>query len=354
MPSRLPWPLVFQVLGVIAAVWLLVSTWRLWLLVFAAVIVGAAMLPAARALERRRIPRGATVLGIYVIAAGVLLLMGRLLWPALSEQGRQFVEHLPGMIENVKDWVGDVRVWIEQWAAWIPTPKTENLGGVFGGMFGGVIGGTFAVTAGVVGAVVGFLAILVIAAYFVVDAEHIGRGVMRLVPPARRDTFAALGEPLVARVGAYVRGQLAVSVCVGVMLAVALSLLGVRYALLIGALAAVLNIVPWIGSFVASVLGILSASNDSFGLAVATAAVFAASNFVEAKLLVPQLVGRATGLHPLAVMLALLAGAQLAGLIGALVAVPLVAALWEIVEALYIAEHRLRAAPAPPADAAAG
>jgi predicted PurR-regulated permease PerM len=332
MPTRLPWPLVFQVLGVIAAVWLVVRTWQLWLLVFTGLILAGAMLPAARALERYRIPRGITVLGIYVIAAGVLSVMGRLLWPALSEQGRQFMEQLPRMIENVKDWVGDIRVWAEQWGGWIPTPKRDS----FDGVFGGVIGSTFAVTAGAVGAVVGLLAILVIAAYFVIDVERIGRGLIRVVPPSRRATLAALGEPVLERIGAYVRGQLAVSLCVGVMLAVALSLLGVRYALLIGALAAVLNIVPWIGSFVASVLGILSALNDSAGLAVATAAVFAGSNFVEAKFLVPQLVGRATGLHPLAVMLTLLIGAQLAGLIGALVAVPLVAALWEIADTLYV------------------
>ena len=345
MPSRLPWPLVFQVLGVVAAVWLVVRTWQLWVLVFTALIVAAAMLPAARALERHRIPRGLTVLGIYLFAGGLLSLMGRLLWPALRDQGRQFMEHLPRMVENVKGWVGDALVWVEQWGAWIPAPKPDSFDGVVGGVFGGVLGSTFAVTAGAVGAVLGFLAILVIAAYFVIDVEHIGRGLLRIVPPARRETLAALGEPLLDRIGAYVRGQLAVSLCVGVMLAVALSLLGVRYALLIGALAAVLNIVPWIGSLVASVLGIMSGLNDSFGLGVATAAVFAASNFVEAKLLVPQLVGRATGLHPLAVMLALLAGAQLAGLIGALVAVPLVAALWELIEALYIADRPVRIVP---------
>ena len=338
MMSRLPWPLVFQVLGVIAAVWFVVRTWQLWLLVFTALVLAAAMLPAARALERVRVPRGITVLGVYVIAFGVFSLMGRLLWPALSEQGRQFMEQLPRMVENVKGWIGGFRVWIEQWGAWIPTPKPGSLDNVFGG----VIGSTFAVTAGAVGAVVGLLAILVIAAYLVIDVEHLGRGLLRLVPPRRRDTVAALGEPVLDRMGAYVRGQLAVSLCVGVMLALALSVLGVRYALLIGALAAVLNVVPWIGSLVASVLGILSGFNDSVGLGLATAAVFAISNLIEAKLLVPLLVGRATGLHPLAVMLALLAGAQLAGLIGALVAVPLVAALWEILETVYIADGDLR------------
>lgn len=90
------------------------------------------------------------------------------------------------------------------------------------------------------------------------------------------------------------------------MLAVGLALLGVRYPLLVGALAAVLNVVPFVGSLVAAVLGILSALNESGGLALAT------------------------------VLLALFAGVHLAGLIGALVSVPFLAAVWEIVRSVYL------------------
>jgi predicted PurR-regulated permease PerM len=115
-----------------------------------------------------------------------------------------------------------------------------------------------------------------------------------------------------------------------------MGLLGVRYALLIGALAAVLNVVPFVGSLLAAILGILSALSESIGLAIGTALLFWGTNLLEGKLLAPQFVGRATGLHPLVVLVALLAGAHLAGLIGALVAVPFLAAVWEIVRGLYL------------------
>ena len=332
MPSRLPWPLVFQVVAVVAAIWLIVHTPQIWFILFMSLVLAAAILPAARALERYRIPRGATVLGVYIVAAGLLSLMGRLLWPALSEQGHQFMDQLPRMIDNVRDWLGTARLWVEQWAGSIPAPKRENVEGVVGA----VLGNTFAFTAGAVGAVVGFLAILIVTAYLVIDAELVGQGLLRLIPPRHRSDVAALAPPVLDRMGAYVRGQLAVSLCVGAMLAIALSILGVKYALLIGALAALLNVVPWIGSFVASILGILAALNESFTLALLTAGVFIASNLVEGKLLVPYLVGRATGLHPLSVLIGLLAGAHLAGLVGALVAVPLMAAAWEIVDRIYV------------------
>ena len=106
---------------------------------------------------------------------------------------------------------------------------------------------------------------------------------------------------------------------------------------MIGALASVLNVVPFVGSVVAAGLGIMSALNESLVLALATAGLFWATSLLEGKFLAPHFVGRATGLHPLAVLLALFAGLHMGGLVGGLVAVPLLAGFWEIVRRLYLA-----------------
>ena len=338
MPARLPWPLVFQVLGVLAAVGLVVSTWEIWLLLFTALVLAAAIRPAARLGERYAVPRGVTVLLVYLGTAALLSLMGALLWPALSEQSRELIDRLPAMIENVKGWMGDLTTYMASWGSWLPAPKADNLQGALSG----ILANTVRVTTGVFGAVVGLLVVLVIAAYLVVDEGRIGRTLLMLVPVPHRALTASLAEPVLDRVGGYVRGQLVSSMFVGALIAIALSLLGVRYALLVGALAAVLNIVPFLGATIAAVLGILSALNDSLLKAVLAAVIMGVAQLVEGKLLAPHFVGRATGLHPLAVLLALLAGAHLAGLIGALVAIPLLAGVWEIV-------RRLCLEPAPPA-----
>jgi predicted PurR-regulated permease PerM len=335
-PTRLPWPILFQLVAVAVGVWLLTITWAVWLLAFTALVVAAAILPAARLGERYRVPRGITVVAVYLVLAGVLALMGRLLWPALSEQWQQFVTQLPRLLDNVRVWLGDLDIFLGQWGASLPSPKSGNVEGVVGAL----VENTLRVTAGVVGAVIGLLAVLVIAAYIVVDAEALGRGLLELLPPTQRPVAARLGEPVMRRIGSYVRGQIVVSLFVGAILAIGLSLLGVKYALLIGALAAVLNVVPFVGSWIAALLGILSALNQSLTLTVGTALLFWGTNVFEGKVLVPQLVGRATGLHPLAVLLALFIGAHLAGLIGALVAVPFVAAVWEIVRTLYVTPRR--------------
>ena len=320
IPARLPWPIIFQILGVVAAVALVIATWQVWLLLFTALILAAAILPAARVGERWRVPRGVVVLAVYIVVAGVFALMGRLLWPALSEQWTQFMEQLPKLLENVRAWLGNIDYWLGQWGASLPSPMR--------------------LTTGAVGAAFELLAILVVAAYLVIDAREIGHTLLTLLPRDYRPTATRLAPAVLNRIGGYVRGQVVSSFFVGVLIAVALSLVGVKYALLIGALAAVLNIVPFVGATVAAVLATLSALNDGPVLAGVALAVMIGCQTIEGKLLAPYFVGRATGLHALAVLLALLAGFELGGLIGGLVAVPLLAGAWEIVRTLWVEPRR--------------
>jgi predicted PurR-regulated permease PerM len=208
------------------------------------------------------------------------------------------------------------------------------------GIAGTVLGNVMRFTTGAVGALFEVLAILVVAAYLVIDAREIGHTLVTLLPREHRPTATRMAPAVLDRVGGYVRGQLVSSFFVGVLIAVTLSLLGVKYALLIGFVAAVLNIVPFVGATVAAVLAVLSALGDGIVLAGVALAVMLGCQTVEAKLLAPYFVGRATGLHALAVLVALLAGFQLGGLIGGLVAVPLLAGAWEIVRSLWVEPRR--------------
>ena len=328
--------MIVQVLGVAAALWLFVATWQVWILGFVALIIAAAILPAARAGERWHVPRGLVVLGVYVVAAGVFSLMGRLLWPALSEQWGQFMDQLPRLVENVRGWLGIVDYWLGQWGASLPAPKADKVEGIAGIL----LGNAMRLTTGVVGAVFELLAVLVIAAYLVIDTREIGHTLLALLPREHRATATRLAPAVLNRIGGYVRGQIVSSFFVGVLIAVALALLGVKYALLIGALAAVLNVVPFVGATIATVLATLSALNDGVVRAGITLPVMVLCQTIEGKLLAPYFVGRATGLHALAVLVALLAGFQLGGLVGGLVAVPFLAGTWEVVRTLWVEPRR--------------
>jgi len=336
LPSRLPWPMLLQLLAVAAAVWVFIATWQVWMLVFTAFIVAAAILPAARVGERWGVPRGLLVLAVYIAVAGVFALMGRLLWPALSEQWTQFMDQLPKLIENVRGWLGNVDYWLGQWGASLPSPQADKVEGLASVL----LGNAMRFTTGAVGAVFELLGVLVVAAYLVIDAREIGHTLLTLLPREHRPVATRLAPAVLNRIGGYVRGQLVSSFFVGVLIAIALSVLGVKYALLIGALAAVLNIVPFVGATVATVLATLSALNDGIVKAAIAVPVMILCQTIEAKLFAPYFVGRATGLHALAVLVALLAGFQLAGLIGGLVAVPFLAGAWEVVRTLWVEPRR--------------
>jgi predicted PurR-regulated permease PerM len=331
--------MVLQVLAVVAAVWLVIATWQVWLLLFTALVIAAAILPAARLGERWGVPRGLLVLIVYALVAGVFSLMGRLLWPALSEQWAQFVEQLPKLIDNVRAWIGGLEYWLRQWGASLPSPKTDKVDGL-AGIAGVLLGNAMRLTTGALGAVFELLAVLVIAAYLVIDVREVGHMLLSLLPREHRPIATRLAPAVLSRIGGYVRGQAVSSFCVGVLIAIALSLLGVKYALLIGALAAVFNIVPFVGATVAAVLATLSALNDGIVRAAITLPVMVLCQTIEGKLFAPYFVGRATGLHALAVLIALLAGFQLGGLIGGLVAVPFLAGTWEVVRTLWVEPRR--------------
>lgn len=329
--DALSWATIGRLVVTGAGVWIVVQTWQMWLLLITALIVAAAVLPAARWADRYRIPRVLTVLGVYLGAALVLAVLGRFLAPALAEQGAEFGRKLPVYVENVKAWIGQLVAWSARWE--LPLPAAPGLGeDGLAGLGRVLLANTFRATAGVVGAVIGLVLILVLAAYLVIDAESIGRTLRGLLPARQQARAAALAEPVLNVIGAYVRGQIAVSLSVGAIIAVGLALLGVPYWLLIGGLAAALNVIPFLGSPAAAVLGVLAAFNLSGTLAIWTVLLFWGANLVEGKLLVPYFVGRATGLHPVAVLLGILAGAQLAGFVGAIVAIPVLAGAWEILQ----------------------
>lgn len=313
-------------------VWVFTETWQVWVLFLIAVIVAAAMLPAAQWGDRYRIPRIATVAGVYLVATAVVVVLGNLLVPAFVEQGSNFARQLPALLENVRGWVGSLVAWSVQWE--IPALPTGGAG--LEGIGQLLIQNTLRATAGIIGAFVGLFLVLVLAAYLVIDGERVGRGLVALLPARHRERATALAQPVLAVMGAYVRGQALVSLSVGILITLGLGVMGVPDALLIGGVAAALNIVPFLGAPAAAVLGILSALNISPSLAIGAALLFWAVNLLEGKLLVPYFVGRATGLHPVAVLFAIVIGAKLAGIIGALVVVPVLAGCWEVYRVLSV------------------
>jgi predicted PurR-regulated permease PerM len=194
------------------------------------------------------------------------------------------------------------------------------------------------------GLVLAFLAVLVdlaivlvVTFYLLLDAPRFRVLILRsLEPPNRAGARRVFHE--IARVfGAYIRSQLIVALSLAALVTVALAIIGVPYAVLLGAFAGIVELIPMLGPFLGAVPALLIASTQPFPTVLWTAIAFLAIQQLESNVLVPRLTGNAVGLHPLAAMLALLAGFEAGGVIGALFAVPLVGLIWVFISTAVLA-----------------
>lgn len=179
--------------------------------------------------------------------------------------------------------------------------------------------------------------VLVITFYLLLDARRFRVLLMRSLEPANRPGARRVFAEISRVFGAYLRSQLLVALSLAALVTLALSLIGVPYAVLLGAFAGLAELVPMLGPFIGAIPAILLAATLPFPTVLWTALAFIVIQQFESNILVPRLTGHAVGLHPLAAMLALLLGFELGGIVGALFAVPVAGLVWVFVSTAVLA-----------------
>ena len=213
---------------------------------------------------------------------------------------------------------------------------------------GGVLGGTLALLTGLASAAVDLLLALVVSFYLALRGPRLRDALTALVPAGRRPQALFVEETVVRIAGGYLRGQLILALVLGVLAGLGAWAFGLRYPHVVGLVAGVLELVPMVGPVLGAVPAVLLALLLPFPTVVWVVLYFVAIQQLENYVLVPRVSGHAVGLDPLAAMLALVAGFELAGIPGALVAVPVAGVLWALGGAVV---RRLRygdAGPPPP------
>ena len=178
----------------------------------------------------------------------------------------------------------------------------------------------------VFGALADSLIVVVLTVYFLVDMPRIRTTLYRLVPHTRRPRAILIGDEVFAKVGAYVLGNVLISVIAGAATFIWLASFGVPYPLLLGIFVAVLDLVPVVGSTIAGVVVAAVALTVSLPVCIATIVFFVVFRLLEDYLLVPRIIGRAVKVPALITVVAVLIGGALLGIVGALVAIPIAAA----------------------------
>lgn len=276
--------------------------------------------PAASWLVNRNLPRWAAV----TLVAGVVLtlLAGSVAAaiPPLAQQARELIEQAPHYLQQAQDHSSVIGRLNERFH--LQQRIIDTIKGSGGLQFSGLV------KAGSVlfGVVADLGIVVVLTVYFLIDMPRIRATIYRLVPGSRRPRAILLGDEMLAKVGAYVLGNIATSVIAGVATFAWCILLDVPYPLLLGVFVAILDLIPY-GSTVAGGVVAVVALTVSIPVGIATLAYYIVFRWFEDYLLVPKVIGRVVKVPAGVTVVAVLIGGALLGIVGALVAIPLAAAL---------------------------
>lgn len=328
----------------------LVVAWRLRAVLtpFALALVLAYLLePLVSLLERRQVPRAVAILTVYLalgLAAGVV--WARVV-PSAARELEQLARSLP---EQTRRWNAAVQATLSRLridgvpevarrAAQALAVRAEQAVEAVAARLGNLVVATLSQALNLV-------LTPVLAYYILKDRERLARALLELVPAARRPAVVALALEVDRTLAGVIRGQLLVSMTVGAAVAAGLALLQVPYAVVLGLLTGLLDIVPYFGPVAAGVPILALSLARSPSTALWALVLLVAANQLEGALLQPRVMSRTAGLHPLVVIGAVLTGAEVAGVVGMLLAVPAASVARDVL-------RFSRRTPYPPAPTAA-
>ena len=333
IPSR---TIIKVVLVLVAAMFVYILRDVLIVLLFS-VLIASSVSPFASRLERHRIPRVVGVLIFYMLFIGLAVVFLSLVIPVLSQELNELTHALPGIFERFTTQSGPER-YLD-----LVTQFQNFLGASV--EFLQVSSASFlTLLVQVFGGLVSFIAIIVISFYFAVMKQGVATFLASVIPEVYEGYAISLWKRMEFKVGKWFRGQVVLALAVGLAVFLGLSILHVRYALLLGMVAMAFEIVPFVGPVMSALPALGLAYLQSPLLALWVLFLYIGVQQLEGNVLTPLILGKSVGLHPVTVIVALLIGGKLAGILGVLLAVPVAVVIVEIFGDL----ARSRLSPARP------
>jgi predicted PurR-regulated permease PerM len=318
--------LVLVLAGVVAAAREVV------LLVFLAVLLGAALEPLVALIRGRTgIGRGLSILIVYATFLAAVVGIAVFIVPAAFVQLGGALGHLPAFLDRVRDWAAQlrpealsdgVRALVDAVEAPFQPGAPPDPDSVLGMSL-------------VVGQVAAALVTLLALVFFwLTERSRLQRYALAFMPPRRREGIRDAWNEVESRLGQWVRGQLLLMLTIGVATGIAYSVLGLPAALLLALIAAITEVIPIVGPLIGAVPAVLVATTVSPETVILTLGIYALLQLVEGNILVPMIMRNSVGLSPFLVLVSLLVGGAVAGVLGAIVAVPVVAGITVVLERL--------------------
>jgi predicted PurR-regulated permease PerM len=281
----------------------------------------------------RFIPRGIAIAIVIIALMALLALAVAVLVPLAVDQLVSLAAQVPNLLNAGYDWSSRI---IENLAArglLDTSPENamrelqENGADRVEGLLEAVIARAFDTLSGTVAGLFSTLSVILIAAYLLADSDRFKTGAIRFLPPSYRDDALVLWADVGDALSRYLGGVLVSLTFQGIASTIALTALNVPYAILLGIWTMLGAIIPYIGSYIGGIPATIIAFTVSPTTGILTALSYVLINFIDGNLIAPRVQGQAIRVPPLLIFLAVIAGGQIAGIWGALMAVPVLAVI---------------------------
>ncbi|MET0423712.1 MAG: AI-2E family transporter [Actinoplanes sp.] len=305
-------------------------------LVFIALFLAIGLNPAVTRLTRWGLPRGLAVAIVALAVVGLLAGGVVALIPPLVGQTNQLIENVPAYIQNLQR-SETVNELIERYDIQEKVTSALNAGTV-GNAVGGVVGGAKLVF----GTIFNTLTVLVLTIYFMASFDRIRKAAYSLVPRSRRTRVQLLTDEILTKVGAYMVGALAIAVLAGLSTWVLAMILDLPYPFALAVVVAICDLIPQIGATLGAVIVSLVGLAGSITAGVVCVVFFVLYQQIENYLIYPNVMRRSVKVSDVAAVVAALLGVALFGVVGALVAIPMVAAVQLILREVVVPSQENR------------
>jgi predicted PurR-regulated permease PerM len=328
---------IVKALAVILAFWFIYLIRDILVLLFISVIIVSAIDPVVDWLQVKKIPRVAGVLMIYLILFVILSLVLSFLIPPLAGQIADFAKNYPVYYQKIQEALNPLNDFFSNQHMNV---NTQNVLDNVSNWLNGASSHLFSTTVGFFSGLISVVSVLAMAFYMAVVEDSLKKFVA-LVAPGRHEEYAiSLTMRMKRKIGKWMEGQMMLMAVIFILDFVGLTIIGIPYALPLAVLAGLLEVVPYVGPIVSAVPGIILGFLISPVKGLLTLALYVIVQESENNIFVPLIMKRAVDLNPVAVILALLTGAKLGGVLGAIIAVPLATAASIIVKDIVEAKNK--------------
>jgi len=302
------------------------------LLLFASFIIASALFPTIDWMSKK-MPRGLAVFIIYIAGLIIIATVFVPMFAVLAEQTQEFIKQAPSYWNDIEKFISNIKIISKNYGM---MPNTPQILSTTAGIGENIVSQSINFTIGIFTGIIAAFTLAVIVLFLLLDKEELKSGLLKFFPEDMRNKAEVITATISKRVGGYVRGQLILMLMVGLLTTLGLFILNIKFALLLGLIAGILEIIPIVGPILSAVPAVIVALAQNPILALWVILVYLIVQRIENSFLTPLILARFLELNPLIIIIAILIAASTLGVTGVILAPPIAASIYVLVQELYL------------------